>query len=403
MAAYRTVLGIPAARRVLLLGTLIRIPIWSGAVILTLHVVTHLHRNYAAAGLLAGVATAAAMVSGPWRGRRLDRIGLRATVGPALAVQAVCWSIAPFVGYWALLVLATVADLFLVPTFSVVRQSLMANVPDVHRRTALSIDSVSTEISFMIGPVLGVALATLLPTPWALALSQFTAVAGGILLWVVDPPLRSEPEPSGGAASAASDAPPDRSRWLSLPVLTVLAMCVATTVVLTGSDLGIVAALRHLHHQSWIGWVLAVWGIGSAIGGIVYGALHRSLPVTGLLALLALGTLPVLLAPDAITLGVLLFVAGLFCAPTITASVEAISHAVDERARGEALGWHGSALTAGSALGAPLAGSLIDQFGWRGGFLGPALLALALAVIGALVLRRTPVATAADRVPVPTT
>ena len=33
------------------------------------------------------------------------------------------------------------------------------------------------------------------------------------------------------------------------------------------------------------------------------------------------------------------------------------------------MGWHGSAMTAGSAVGAPLAGFAIDLGGWRWGFL----------------------------------
>ena len=50
--AYRSVWALGAARRVLLLGTLVRIPLWAGNVVLTLHVVTHLGRSYGAAGLV---------------------------------------------------------------------------------------------------------------------------------------------------------------------------------------------------------------------------------------------------------------------------------------------------------------------------------------------------------------
>jgi predicted MFS family arabinose efflux permease len=37
-----------------------------------------------------------------------------------------------------------------------------------------------------------------------------------------------------------------------------------------------------------------------------------------------------------------------------------VSRLVPAAARGEAMGWHGSALTAGLALGAPIAGAAID-------------------------------------------
>jgi MFS family permease len=79
-----------------------------------------------------------------------------------------------------------------------------------------------------------------------------------------------------------------------------------------------------------------------------------------------------------------LFLAGSCCAPTVTATVDTLSRSVPERARGEALGWHGSAMTAGAALGAPLAGAAIDRLGWQAGFTVPALIGLLAA--GALSL-----------------
>jgi MFS family permease len=389
--AYRSVLGVRDVRRVLALSLVIRIPLWAANVLLTLHVVTHLGRSYGAAGFLAGVATVALAISAPWRGRRLDRVGLRAAVAPSLAVLAVCWSIAPFVGYWPLLVLAFVAGLFVVPSFSIVRQALIHAVDESQRRSALAIDSVMVEISFMIGPALGVLLATYTPTSWALFACQFCSVGGGIVLWLANPELRAAPDPPAGAVEGEAPQPPVRS-WLSPQVAAVLLMSAAATVVLTGTDVGVVAALRELHHQSWIGWELGVWGLGSAVGGFVYGALRRSIPVPVLLALLAGATLPVVLARDAAAIAVLLFVAGLFCAPTVTATVDGLSRLVPERVRGEALGWHGSAMTAGSAVGAPLAGIAIDASGWHGGFVLPALFGLGAAAVGLLSLRsRRPV------------
>src|SRR5919198_3291706 len=151
-----------------------------------------LHRSYGAAGILAGAATVALAISAPWRGRRLDRVGLRAAVAPSLFVLASCWSVAPFVGYWPLLVLAFVAGLFMVPSFSIVRQALIHSVDESQRRSALAIDSVMVEISFMIGPALGVLLATYWVTPWALFTCQFCTIAGGLLLWAANPALRSD-------------------------------------------------------------------------------------------------------------------------------------------------------------------------------------------------------------------
>jgi MFS family permease len=368
----------PVVRRILLLGILIRIPLWAAGVVLTLHVVTHLDRSYTEAGLVEMVLSVALAVSGPWRGRRLDRVGLRATVAPSLVVLTVTWTIAPWVGYWVLLGFVALAGLFVVPTFSIVRQVLIGAVPDEQRTTVLSVDSVVVEFSFMIGPVLGVLAATYLPTTVALMIFQLMAVVGGVVLWIDNPPISHEE--SGG------ERPRHQVReWLTPTVLMVLALSVAATVILTGEDLGTVAALRAMHHTTSIGWVLALWGFGSALGGIVYGALRRHPPASVLLILLAASTALVAVSDGRLMFAALLFVSGFFCAPTITATIDDLSRAVPAAVRGEAMGWHGSALTLGSAAGAPVVGWAIDRGGWQGGFELAGFLGLAIAVIGLTV------------------
>ena len=379
-APYRRVLSVPAARTALLLGLFLRIPMFAGGVVLTLHIVQTLHRGYAAAGVVSALATICIAISGPWRGRLLDRIGLRRTVVPSIIVTALVWSVAPFVGYLPLLLLAIPAGLFVTPTFSILRQAIIAAVPDGERRTALSLDSVGVELSFMLGPVLGVWAATTWSTTWVLFTAEMLTVVGAIAVWVVNPVMRSE----GHDADAA---PLPRREWFSGAFLAVLAAAAATTLVLSGCDVAFVAAMRDYGAVGSLGPVLAVWGLGSALGGLVYGALHRSLPVFALLAGLGVVTVPLALSSGPVSLALLSFVAGLFCAPTITATVDAVSRVVHERARGEAMGWHGSAMTAGSALGAPVAGAAIDMQGYAGGFALVGLLGVLVATSGWATVR----------------
>jgi MFS family permease len=378
LQGYRAVLRLRDVRNILLLGLVVRIPLWAANVVLVLHVVAHLGRSYGAAGLLSAVATVTLAVSGPWRGRRLDRVGLRRALAPSLVVLSTCWAVAPFVGYWPLLAFAGVAGLFVIPSFSIVRQALIHAAPEENRTAVLAIDAVVLEISFMIGPALGVLLATSWATPQALLVCEFGSIAGGVLIWLADPPLRSTVE----SASPAGEPQRDHARfeWVNPAVIGVLAACVGATLVLTATDVAVVAALRDMDHQSWIGWELALWGLGSAIGGLIYGALHRQIPAGVLLAGLAVTALPLGWANNALTLAALLVVAGLCCAPTLTATVDTLSRAVPERVRGEALGWHGSALTIGGAIGAPLAGVAVDHWNWPAGFVGPACISLGIAV-----------------------
>ena len=386
VARYRRVLASRALRQALVLGFLVRMPIFGGSVVLTLHVAATLHRSYAAAGLVSAAATIAIAISGPWRGRLLDRQGLRRVVVPSIVVAAACWSVAPFVGYWWLLSLAALAGLFVIPSFSIIRQAVIAAVPDDDRRTAISLDSVAVELSFMVGPAAGVWAATQWPTSWVLFAIEMLGVGAGIMLWVANPALHEEPEQSvddAGNAEPGTPAAP-RSSWFRAPFLTICLAAAATTVVLGGTDITVVAALRHFDAQSTIGGVLAVWGLGSLLGGLVYGGLRRSVSAFWLLGGLGLVTLPMALAGGVVSLAVLAFVAGLFCAPTITATVDQVSRVVPSAARGEAMGWHGSFMTGGMALGAPLAGAAVDRASWPAGFTVVAVLGVLVALVGAV-------------------
>ena len=380
-AAYTHILRIPAARNALLLGLLIRTPMWAGSIILTLHVVTTLGHSYSAAGLLTTSMTIALAVSAPWRGRLLDVRGLRRTVLPQLVVLAVVWSIAPWVGYALLLPLAFIGGLFVVPTFSIVRQVLITSVEDRYRTAALSLDSFATELTFMVGPVLGVLAATYGDTRWALFGFEMLTVLGGVLVWMLNPKLLREDEQDTETVGVRS--------WVSPLVVAILAASAASTVVLTGSDLAIVAALRDMGHPSSIGWVLAIWGLGSAVGALVYGALHRAVPVFLLLGLLSALTIPVVFADRAGSPWRCCCSSPACSArPTITATIDHLSRVVPARARGEVMGWHGSALTLGSAIGAPIAGLAIDRGGWQAGFLVTAAIGLAVAAGGLAMTRR---------------
>lgn len=378
IAPYRVALASRDLRLALLLGSFVRIPVFSAGVLLTVHVVSTLDRSYAAAGLLASVATISIAVSGPWRGQLLDRLGLRRVVLPSTVVALVCWSIAPWVGYDLLLLLAGVAGLFVIPSFSIIRQAVMAAVPSQERRTAISLDAVAVEIAFIIGPATTIWAASHWDTRWVLFAVQMLGVVGGLTLWWVNLPLRSDAEDGDEV-----DVPP-RSSWFGLPFVAVCCAAACATFVLSGTDLGIVARMRELGSPTAIGIVLGLWGLGSLFGALVYGGLSRSISTFWLLGALALVTLPMGLAHGVLSLSVLAFVAGVLCAPTITASVDQASRIVPASARGEAMGWHGSSLTLGGALGAPFAGLAIDEVGAGGGFVAPAVVGLLVALLGAV-------------------
>jgi predicted MFS family arabinose efflux permease len=170
----------------------------------------------------------------------------------------------------------------------------------------------------------------------------------------------------------------------------VLGVTAAATTVLAGTEVSIVATLRAQNQVSWAGITIIVWCAASLVGGFVSGAMPRPLGMLTLVGMLGVLTIPVGFAHDWPLLALALIPAGLACAPTIAQTIVAVSRAVPESARGEAIGLHSAALTLGNALGAPLAGAVIDHSSPAFGFASVGLVgtAGALAAAAVFTLRR---------------
>ena len=140
--------------------------------------------------------------------------------------------------------------------------------------------------------------------------------------------------------------------------------------------------MRSMGHPEMIGWVLAASGFGSAIGGVLYGALPRGASTALLLVFLGTTTALPSMSSGPGSAAILLFVGGVFCAPTITSSVDALTDLVPADSRGTIIGWQGSCLNGGTAMAAPLIGAVMDSHGWQWGFL---VAGITSAIIGALV------------------
>ena len=245
-------------------------------VVITLHVVGPLGRGYGQAGLVAAALTVGMAIGGPWRGRRVDVIGLRRALIPSVVVEASVWTVAPFLGFGALVGAAFVAGVFLVPVYSVVRQSLGVLVPPAQQRTAYALDAVVTELTFMLAPTVGVLIATQVSTTAALIVIGGSTVGAGLLLMWFNPPTRSEQvladpregTPSAGAVTRGVTGA-RRSRIVAPGLLVVLAASSAAALVLNGTDVGIIAALQGWSQESSIGWMIALGAAGSVVGGLV--------------------------------------------------------------------------------------------------------------------------------------
>jgi predicted MFS family arabinose efflux permease len=379
---YRRVLALPGVRALMLVALLVRAPVTAAGITLTLHVVLDLHRGYGAAGLVGAASTVGTALGGPLLGRLVDRRGLRVTLLLTTVAEAVFWALAPVLSYPALLVSAFLGGLLTLPVFSVVRQSIAALVTEADRRPAYALDSISTELSFMAGPTLAVLVVAQVSARAAMLAVGGAIVLGGLGLFALNPPTR-------GAHDASDEEGEVRRRdWLHPRFVALLLVGASTTVVLAGTDVAIVAVLRAAGQVPWTGLVLASWGAFSMLGGFVHGSVRRSLPPAALLGLLGLLTIPIGVGSGWWTLCLAIIPAGALCAPTLAATADGVSRLVPAAARGEAMGLHGSALTFGMAIGAPLSGTVIDASGPAWGFAVAGLVGALAAALALPVQRR---------------
>jgi predicted MFS family arabinose efflux permease len=160
--------------------------------------------------------------------------------------------------------------------------------------------------------------------------------------------------------------------------------------VLVGTELATLAALRANGDLDVTGLVIVVMCAASILGGIVHGAVKKSLPQGLLMLLLALLVIPVGLADHPWWLLMLVLIpTNLLCAPTLAATTVTVSRIAPPQVRGEAMGLQDAATRLGLALGSPVVGFAIDHSSPEWGFAAAGLGGLVIAAAG-LLRRRSP-------------
>jgi MFS family permease len=138
-------------------------------------------------------------------------------------------------------------------------------------------------------------------------------------------------------------------------------------------EVGIPAFSRAEGAAAAAGVLLAIWSLGSGIGGLLYGTLPRraGLHRTHLLvaALLPLTLLPLAAAPSVAVMALLVIPPGCCIAPLLATRNELVGGVAPPGMRTEAYTWPMTAFVGGIAVGAALAGALVEGPGWRTAFL----------------------------------
>jgi MFS family permease len=387
---YRRVLAIPGARTLLAIGLFARIPSIAVGLTLTLHVVNDMKLGFLRAGLVGAALTGGVALSAPAAGRVIDRYGIRPLLAITTAAQLVFWSSAAFLPYWLLVGGVFLDGILALPVSRIINQCLTAAVPAEQRRTVFSLNSMLTEVSYMIGPAVAVAAIGAFGSAWTMGLVGLGLLGSGSALLVLNPPIRAEHELEE-AGSAGSPR-----RWLTPPLGAVFAVTFTAALVMTSTELSLVATLKADGAVRWAGLALALWCLWSLIGGFVYGVLPRGLSPLVIVGVMAALTVPVGLAGHWPLLCLLLVPSCMLTAPAMTTTVDTVSRCAPAAARGEAMGLYGTAFTLGGAVSSPIAGSVIDGWSPRWSFAVMGLIGVCLVTSAVPFWRRVPRRAAMD-------
>lgn len=384
LGPYADVLRRPGASAFSASGLLARLPMSMFGIGIVLAVSARTG-SYGRAGFVAGAALLAQAAASPIQARLADQLGQRRMLLPVLALHgAGLGSFILLIGRspMAVLVAAAAVSGATLPSFgSMVRARwahLLTGTPGLH--TAYALESVLDEVVYVVGPILATFLATGIH-PLSGLIANLVLTLGGGLLFAAQ--RATEPPTTPRALHVAADRlPVGTLAWIvgTFVFMGAIFGSIEVVTVAFAEEAGTIAAS---------GPVLAAYALGSLLAGLVVGAVHwrggpRRRFVVGQ-AVMAAALVPLPLVGSVPLLAVGVFVAGLAISPTLIAGFSLVEAEVPASRLTEGLAWIGTALNVGVALGAAVAGPVIDEAGASPAFLialGSGLLATVACVIG---------------------
>jgi MFS family permease len=325
--------------------------------------------SYAASGLVAGVASIANALSAPVLGRTVDRRGQTAVlqISCALAAAALAgFALLPDgVPLGAPVVLAALYGVASPPLGTCLRTLYPALLDGDRVHRAYALESAALELTYIAGPPLLLGIAAAAGSATALIVAAVVLTAGTFAF--------AAARESRAWRPAGAIAPGDPARTLRSPGLRTVIIAVGLAGATFGAvEVAVPAACQAAHANGTTGPLLAIWGVGSMLGGLL--AARAAAPADGarwlvlLLAALGLGDLALVPVASPAGLAPLLLVAGAAIAPLLATASSLIGQVAPDGRRTEAFAWLSAAIGIGLAGGSSLAGVLVDAAGPGAGF-----------------------------------
>ncbi|MFI8990431.1 MFS transporter [Streptomyces antimycoticus] len=405
-AGYRHLLRTPGAWTFLLPGFAARQPF----AMLTISIVLllrHTTGSYGLAGAVAAVTGVSMALFAPQSGKLADRHGQSAVLVPGVLLHAAAAALLTALALahaplWALIAAAVPTGASVPQVGPMVRARWAAALGDGTAgdgtpggsgprsgrqpllATAAAFESVTDELTFVIGPVLATGLSTGVHPASGLVAEAVLTLVGG-LLFAAQP--RTAP-PLGAARADTRERP---ASALSIPGVRVLAVAFLGIGSVFGGMQVALTAFAQEHGQPGLNGVLyGVFAAGNMLAGVACGAIAwRTSPRRRLLTSYAALTLvcsTLWAVPAPLPLGGLGLLAGLCIAPALITGYTLVEALVPATSRTEAFTWLTGSVALGQAAAVTAAGQVADGFGASAAFTVP-LVGTTLALLTVVSLR----------------
>lgn len=361
-SGYWTVLRTQRVPGLLAAGALGRLP---GGILPFAFVVTFARLDgFAVAGAVAAVFMLAAALTGPRRGRLVDRRGASALIAFAVIQAGCAVATAVFVlAKWTAPAVVAVAacSAFAPPISAALRARWSVAVTNKDQlRQVHSIDSIFEELTFIVAPLVAT-MAMKLTSPIITvifgSMVYFAAVAVLIVIPTTPSSVAADEPPSGTQSRRHAD----RRSLIRLGVGQGIILPIVGLGIFSGGISVVLPAVTSAAGDiTSAGYLFAVFSVGGVLGGFIYGKIHAELALRTryffIAAYLAVVTIAVALTATTPVVYGTVALAGAAVTPLFVVAYLLVDERLSKTRQVEANAWIGSGYNLGSGLGSAACG-----------------------------------------------
>jgi MFS family permease len=392
--SYLDLLRTPGVGRIIAAQLTARFPSGMLSLAYLLHI-EQIMDSYGAAGLVLATTSVGQAIAGPLTSRWMGVWGMRRVITLTLVVSSICiFSIALIpMSLPMYMVVGFLSGLSMPPIQPAVRTIYPKMVTSRQLTPLFALDASAQEIIWVAGPVIATVVATQISTSLAIIVAGIFLIVGGT--WFIASPEVGRVRIPRSKRSFGTVL---RRKPVLLATITGFLLVGACAAV----EAGVVATFGHGGPEAGI--VLAIWALGSLVGGLALG--HVPIGPWALARRMFLVFVGMAIATaflDFWWLTFALLIAGIGIAPALAVIFAIVSSSVKFSDTAEAYGWVGTGQLIGAALGSAAAGFLIDANGAIGGFWAAAAFALLGFIVPTVLKGWHPDLRGRDASPIPDT